>query len=186
MKFSATPIDAAKLVQVERHEDERGYFARIWCREEFRAQGIDVELLQASVSRNRRRGTLRGMHFTRAPSHEAKLVRCSRGRVHDVILDLRPGSPSFLKHFAVTLDADEHNALYIPQGVAHGFQTLVDDCEVTYMMTDVYRPELADGVRHDDPSFGIAWPLEVTCIAERDRSYPDYRVESSGAMPSHR
>lgn len=177
MKFLATPIDAAMLVEVDRHEDERGYFARIWCREEFRAQGIEVDLLQASVSRNRRRGTLRGMHFTHAPSREAKLVRCSRGRVHDVILDLRRGSPSFLKHFAVTLDADAHNALYIPQGVAHGFQTLEDDCEVTYMMTDVYRPECADGVRYDDAAFGIAWPLEVSCIAERDRTYPDYRVE---------
>lgn len=183
MKFFATPIAAAKLVEVERHEDERGYFARTWCREEFHAHGIDVDLLQASVSRNRRRGTLRGMHFAHSPSREAKLVRCSRGRVHDVILDLRPGSPSFLKHFAVTLDADAHNALYIPQGVAHGFQTLEDDCEVTYMMTDIYRPECADGVRYDDASFGIAWPLEVTCIAERDRTYPDYRVESHAARP---
>ncbi len=186
MKFSQTPIDGARLVEVERHVDERGYFARIWCREEFQAQGIDVDLMQASVSRNLRRGTLRGMHFTHSPSREAKLVRCSRGRVHDVILDLRPGSPSFLKHFAVTLDADEHNALYIPQGVAHGFQTLEDDCEVTYMMTDLYRPEVADGARYDDPSFGIAWPLEVTCIAQRDRSYPDFRVKSIAAQTSLR
>ena len=184
MKFEPTPIPGAHVVAIERLADDRGFFARIWCRDEFRAHGLDVDIVQASVSYNRQRGTLRGMHFSRAPSTEGKLVRCSRGSVFDVIVDLRADSPSYLSHFCVTLDADRHNALFIPQGVAHGFQTLEDDCEVTYMMTDVYRPELADGVRYDDPAFGIRWPLPVSCIADRDRSYPDLAPRRAGLPPS--
>lgn len=184
MKFEPTPIPGAHVVAIERHADDRGFFARVWCRDEFRAQGLDLEIVQASVSYNRQRGTLRGMHFSHAPSTECKLVRCSRGSVFDVILDLRPDSPSYLSHHCVTLDADERNALFIPQGVAHGFQTLADDCEVTYLMTDVYRPELADGVRYDDPAFGIRWPLPVSCIADRDRSYPALSAQRGGRLPA--
>jgi dTDP-4-dehydrorhamnose 3,5-epimerase len=167
-----TPIADVRIVELDRHMDERGFFARTWCREEFRQAGIDVEIVQASVSHNRLAGTLRGLHFAWPPSHEGKLVRCERGRVLDVIVDLRPDSPSFLAHFAVELDDDRRTALYIPPGVAHGFQTLVDACDVYYMMTDFYRPELAAGVRYDDPRFGIAWPRAVTTIVERDRTYP--------------
>jgi dTDP-4-dehydrorhamnose 3,5-epimerase len=174
LKFEATPLPGAFLVEIERLEDERGFFARTWCRDEFRARGIQVDMVQASVSHNRKAGTLRGLHYALPPSTEAKLVRCARGRVHDVLLDLRRDSPSYRRHMGVTLDAERRNAVYIPHGLAHGFQTLVDDCDVLYMMTDFYRPELAAGVRFDDPAFGIEWPLEVTCIAERDRTYPLY------------
>ena len=174
MIFQSTPIPGALLVQLERNTDDRGFFARSWCRNEFERQGIAVDMVQASLSHNRTAGTLRGLHFAWPLSQEAKLVRCERGRVLDVILDLRPASPAFLRHFAVGLDDQQHNALYIPRGVAHGFQTLVDECTVLYMMTDFYRPELADGVRFDDPAFGIAWPLPVTSIVERDRRYPDF------------
>lgn len=174
MIFSELPIAGAYAISVERRTDERGYFGRLWCREEFAAHGIPVDMVQASVSHNDVAGTLRGMHFTWPPSREGKLVRCGRGRILDVILDLRPDSPTFLRHVAVELDEREYNAVYIPPGAAHGFQTLVDDADVVYMMTEVYRPELADGVRYDDAAFGIRWPLPVARIAERDAAYPDF------------
>jgi dTDP-4-dehydrorhamnose 3,5-epimerase len=176
MHFTPLEIAGALLVEVERHGDERGSFARTWCVEEFARHGI-APMVQASASFNRRAGTLRGMHFAWPPASEGKLVRCTRGRVHDVLLDLRPTSPRFLQHRAVVLDAAEQNAIFIPPGVAHGFQSLDDDCEVGYMMTEAYRPELADGVRHDDPCFGIRWPLPVSMIAERDAGYPDFDAE---------
>jgi dTDP-4-dehydrorhamnose 3,5-epimerase len=174
MNVQATPIPGAYTVELERRSDERGFFARTWCRHEFARLGISFDMVQASVSHNRRRGTVRGLHFTWPPSREAKLVRCERGQVLDVIVDLRPDSPAFLRHVSVTLDDERLSALYIPPGVAHGFQTLAEDCTVLYMMTQAYRPELADGVRHDDPAFGVSWPLPVSCILERDRSYPDF------------
>ena len=174
MRLEALPIPEAFSIEAEPLEDERGYFARVWCQEEFARVGLQIQIVQVSVSFSHRAGTLRGMHFSRAPSCEGKIVRCQRGRVHDVLLDLRADSPSLGRHVAVVLDATRHNAVYIPPGVAHGFQTLVDDCEVCYMMTDFYRPELGDGVRFDDPSFAIQWPLPVRMIAERDRAYPDY------------
>ncbi|HUF79571.1 MAG TPA: dTDP-4-dehydrorhamnose 3,5-epimerase family protein [Burkholderiales bacterium] len=167
-------IPGAYTVELERNVDERGFFARTWCREEFARAGLRVDVVQASISHNRLRGTLRGLHFAWPPSKEAKLVRCERGQVFDVIVDLRPESPAFLRHVAVTLDAVACNALYIPPGVAHGFQTLADDCTVFYMMTEAYLPELADGVRFDDPAFGVTWPLPVSSIHPRDRGYPDF------------
>lgn len=176
MIFKELSIAGARLIDVERRTDERGYFARLWCRDEFAAHGIAVDMVQASVSHNDIAGTLRGMHFTWPPSCEGKLVRCGRGRLLDVILDLRPDSPTFLHHVAVELDAADYTAVYIPPGVAHGFQTLVDGTDVVYMMTEIYRPELADGVRHDDAAFGIRWPLPVTRIAERDAAYPDFDI----------
>ena len=157
------------------------HFGRVWCRDEFASQGLAVDMVQASVSYNRRAGTLRGMHFSRAPSLEAKLVRCTRGRVHDVILDLRPDSPSYMMHISLLLDEGSHNAIFVPPGVAHGFQTLVDDCDVFYMMTENYRADLTDGVRFDDPAFRIEWPLPVSCIAERDCTYPSYAPD--GRVP---
>lgn len=160
------------LIRSEPHSDERGYFARIWCQREFSGNGASDSMVQASLSFNRRAGTVRGMHYALAPSHESKLVRCVRGAVHDVILDLRRDSPTFGRHFAVELHASSPLGILIPQGVAHGFQTLVDDTEVLYMMTEVYRPELAAGVNHADPAFAIRWPLPVTCISERDLRYP--------------
>jgi dTDP-4-dehydrorhamnose 3,5-epimerase len=172
--FTELPIAGAFAIKVERRTDERGYFGRIWCREEFAAHNIRVAMVQASVSHNSVAGTLRGMHFTWPPHREGKLVRCGRGRLLDVILDLRPESATFLHHTTVELVDDEYGAVYIPPGAAHGFQTLVDDCDVVYMMTEAYRPEYADGVRYNDPAFGIEWPVPVTRIAERDLSYLDF------------
>ncbi len=174
MIFVPTPLAGALVVEPERKADERGFFARTWCRHEFARHGLDVEVVQASISHNRRAGTLRGMHFAWPPSREGKLVRCERGSVHDVIIDLRPDSATFTQHVAVELNEDNCRALYIPPGFAHGFQTLTDGTEVLYMMTDFYRAELADGMRFDDPAFGIRWPRPVTVIVERDRSYLDF------------
>jgi dTDP-4-dehydrorhamnose 3,5-epimerase len=173
MRISTLPIDGARLVEVNAHVDERGCFARLWCRETFAAAGLP-ELQQASASFNALAGTLRGLHFTWPPSAEGKLVRCARGRLHDVLLDLRPDSPSYRQHLAVVLDADERNAVYIPPGVAHGFQALLDASEVHYAMTEAYRPGLADGYRFDDAAFGIAWPLPVSCIGEKDLAWPAF------------
>lgn len=172
MIFEQAPIAGAWIVRPQRLADERGFFARLWCRDEFAERGIDLPMLQTSMSNNVRRGTLRGLHFTAEPSTECKLVRCQRGTIHDVIVDLRSESPTFMEHFAIVLSSQEGTALYVPHGVAHGFQTLVDDCEVHYMMTEPYRADLAQGVRHDDPAFGIRWPLPVSMIHDRDRRYP--------------
>jgi dTDP-4-dehydrorhamnose 3,5-epimerase len=172
--FVATPLAGAYVVELERNLDERGFFARTWCRREFARHGLDVDIVQASISYNRRAGTLRGMHFAWPPSREGKLVRCERGAIFDAIIDLRPSSPTFARHFAQELNEDNRLALYIPPGFAHGFQTLADDTEVLYMMTDFYRPELAGGVRFDDPEFAIRWPRPVSVITERDRTYPAF------------
>lgn len=172
MIFEPLNVDGAFHVRIEPHADARGFFARLWCREEFLAKGIRIDIEQASISYNARAGTLRGMHFSRPPAREGKLVRCQRGRVHDVIVDLREDSPTFMQHAAIELQASAHNAVWIPPGVAHGFQTLEDDTEVFYQMSEAYRPELADGVRYDDPALGIRWPLPVSVIAERDANYP--------------
>jgi dTDP-4-dehydrorhamnose 3,5-epimerase len=177
VKFEPTPIPGALLVRAEPHTDERGHFARIWCRQEFSGNGLEGAMVQASISYNHRAGTVRGMHYALAPSVEDKLVRCVRGAVHDVILDLRRDSSTFKCHFAVELSSASQLAIFIPHGVAHGFQTLVDDAEVLYMMTEAYRPDLAAGVNHADPAFAIRWPLPVTCISERDRAYPMLGVD---------
>jgi dTDP-4-dehydrorhamnose 3,5-epimerase len=175
MQFEALPLDQAFLVRVERHTDFRGFFARAFCVHEFTDAGLPAALVQASISFNARRGTVRGMHFQWPPSREAKLVRCIRGALFDVLLDLRPNSPSYLRHVSVELDDESRNAVFIPHGVAHGFQTLVDATEVLYQMTDFYAPALAAGVRWNDPSFGIAWPItNGIVISERDAHYPDF------------
>ena len=192
MNFVPTPLAGSFLIEIDRKEDTRGFFARLWCREEFEAHGIAIDVVQASVSHNAVAGTLRGMHFQWPPSREAKLVRCERGRVYDVIIDLRPDSPTFTHHFTVTLDGERRNALYIPSGFAHGFQTLEADSDVIYMMSDFHRPDVADGLRFDDPAFGIDWPLPVTRIIERDCNYPNFdqagylRKLAQGAQPSQR
>lgn len=175
MKFRETPLAGAFVVEIEPHHDTRGYFTRTWCAEEFRAHGLPAGLVQSSLSRNSRRATVRGMHTQLPPSREGKLVSCIRGRVRDVIIDLRPASATFLEHFAVDLSADQHNSLYIPPGFLHGFQTLEDDCEVFYQMTDTHAPDLAFGARWNDPAFGIAWPIrEGLTMSDRDRDYPDF------------
>lgn len=182
MIFRPAPIPGAYVVEIERKADERGFFARTWCRDEFERAGIAFDAVQASLSHNRHAGTLRGLHFTRPPAREGKLVRCERGAVFDVIVDLRPGSPAYLRHFSMVLDHEARNALYVPPGVAHGFQTLADRSDVLYMMSEAYRADLADGVRFDDPAFGIAWPHPVSAIVERDRSYPDFDAAHHGLL----
>lgn len=174
MIFQPTSIPGAQVVLPDRKGDERGYFARVWCQDEFAAQGIDIGVAQASISHNLRAGTLRGMHFAWPPAQEGKLVRCERGGIFDAIVDLRPQSPAYLRHFSIRLDEDNGAALYIPPGVAHGFQTLADNSTILYMMSEAYRPDLAAGVRYDDAAFGIRWPQAVSVIAERDGSYPDF------------
>jgi dTDP-4-dehydrorhamnose 3,5-epimerase len=172
--FHAAPLPGVFIVEPERREDQRGFFARTWCQREFAEAGLNADLVQISVSFNRRRGTLRGMHYQAAPHAEVKLVRCTRGAIWDVALDLRPGSPKFLQHFGLELSADNCTALYIPEGVAHGFQTLVPDTEILYQMSEFYAPAAARGVRYDDPAFGIRWPIAHPVLLERDRAYADF------------
>jgi dTDP-4-dehydrorhamnose 3,5-epimerase len=173
--FTSTPLPGAVLIEPESHEDHRGSFTRIFCVEEFSAQGLETRLVQCSLSHNHRRGTLRGMHYQIAPREEVKIVRCIRGAIYDVIIDLRPDSPTYTKHFAVVLSAANRKALYIPKGFAHGFQTLEDDSEVLYQMSEFYSPQHARGVRWNDPAFGIEWPIPDPIILDRDASYPDFR-----------
>ena len=175
MIFLPTALAGVYVIEVERREDPRGFFARSWCREEFQAQGLVADIAQCSVSFNRRRGTLRGMHYQGAPYEETKVVRCTMGRVFDVALDLRRGSATYCRWFGMDLSAENRRALYIPRGVAHGFQTLDDDAEVFYQISEPYRPEAVRGVRWDDPAFGISWPLPDPVLSEKDRAYPDFR-----------
>ena len=162
-------------MEIQPHECNRGYFARTWCTREFADHGLPAQFVQASVSHNIRRGTLRGMHLQLPPSEEGKLVRCTRGCIYDVIVDLRPGSPTYLRRFGVELASREHKALYIPPAMLHGFQTLEDDSDVCYQMTDFFAPELSFGARWDDPAFAIDWPIESGLIMnERDATYPDF------------
>ena len=174
MKFLPTDLPGAIVIQIDPVEDQRGYFARLWCRDEFKKHGMTMDVVQSSLSHTATAGTLRGLHFQWPPSMEAKIVRCDRGRIHDVIVDLRPGSTTFAQYVAVELDDHSRNALYVPAGFAHGYQTLEANCDVVYMMSDNYQPSLADGVRYDDPAFAIHWPLPVACLSDRDRDYPDF------------
>jgi dTDP-4-dehydrorhamnose 3,5-epimerase len=175
MRFTATDIEDAYVLDLEPFHDTRGMFARIWAEEELAAHGLTASLSQCSISRNRRSGTLRGMHYQRPPDEEAKLVRCTRGAIFDVVLDLRAGSPTLGRWYGVELTAEEGSALFVPEGCAHGFQTLVDDTEVLYLISKPYAPESATGVRWDDPAFGIAWPpAGERTMSDRDRSWPDW------------
>ena len=174
MRFEPLAVDGAALVQIEPHPDARGFFARTFCVQEFAAAGLPTQAIQASVSYNERAGTVRGMHFQWPPSQEGKLVRCLRGRLYDVLLDLRPRARTYLRHVAVTLDEENRAAVFIPPGIAHGFQTLLPRTEVLYQMTDSYAPELAAGVRWNDPTFAIRWPTLEIIISERDARYPDF------------
>jgi dTDP-4-dehydrorhamnose 3,5-epimerase len=170
-----TPLSGAFVVDVEPTRDTRGLFARTFDRETFAAHGLATIVDQVSVSYNEHAGTLRGMHYQADPHGEEKLVRCVRGAIHDVIVDLRPDSPTFRRAFGVDLDEDSRTALYIPKGMAHGFLTLTDAAEVLYLISTPYVPEAGRGVRWDDPAFGIAWPGSPQVISERDRTYPDFR-----------
>jgi len=170
--FTETPIPGAWIIELEPRHDERGFFARTFDAVEFRAHGLDDRVAQESVSYNTRADTLRGLHYQAPPHEEAKLVRCTRGSVLDVIVDLREGEPSHRRWFSVELDAGTRRMLYVPEGVAHGFQTLVDDTEVHYRINREYSPDHARGVRFDDPSLGIAWPDAERTVSERDQRWP--------------
>jgi dTDP-4-dehydrorhamnose 3,5-epimerase len=174
MKFEKKSIPGVFELHIEPIHDERGFFARARCRNEFEANGLDPNLLQCNISFNKQKGTLRGMHYQAVPYAETKLVRCTRGAIYDVALDLRPASPAFKKWVAVRLTAEDRNMLYVPKGCAHGFLTLEPDTEVFYQMSEVYNAESSRGVRWNDPAFGIAWPEKVQIISERDRTYADF------------
>lgn len=174
MIFQPTPLQGAFLLDVEPAADERGTFTRTFCADEFAARGLDAAFVQASLSHSHRKGTLRGMHYQAEPHAEAKLVSCVSGAIHDVIADLRAASPTFGRVFTVLLDGRQRRALYVPRGVAHGFQTLTDDAVVEYHMTARYHPEAARGVRWNDPTLHIEWPLDQAIISPRDRGLPRF------------
>jgi dTDP-4-dehydrorhamnose 3,5-epimerase len=175
MIFTATKLAGAYVIEPEPIADDRGFFARSWCTKEFVAQGLNPQLVQCNISFNRRRGTLRGMHYQASPYGECKLVRCTAGSIYDVIIDLRPDSATYTQWVAVELSSANRQALYIPEGLAHGFQTLTDETEVLYQMSEFYHPESARGVRWDDPKFQISWPIVEITISDRDRQYPDFQ-----------
>ncbi len=175
MEFTETEIKGAFVVRLKKIEDHRGYFARGWCREEFAKHGLNPNMLQLNTGFTHKQGTLRGMHYQDAPHAEAKFVRCTRGAIYDVIIDLRPDSPTHRKWFGAELTADNGTMLYAPEGLAHGYQTLTDGAEMYYMTTAVYASGAAKGVRYNDPAFGVQWPLPVSVISEPDQKWPDYR-----------
>jgi len=174
MIFIETKLAGACIVEIEKQEDERGFFARSWCQREFEAHGLNPNLAQCNISFNPKKGTLRGMHFQTEPFEEAKLVRCTMGSLYDVIVDLRQDSPSFRKHVGIILTSDNRRMLYVPEGFAHGFLTLEDNTEIFYQISEFYAPEYARGFRWNDPALGIEWPSEVKIISDRDRDYSDF------------
>lgn len=174
MIFKETNLKGAFAIELEKHEDERGFFARAWCRREFAARGLDTELAQSNISFNRKKGTLRGMHYQAPPYEETKIIRCTKGAIYDVIVDLRAGSPTYREYFSLILTAENHKILYVPKLFAHGFLTLEDDTEVFYQMSEFYNPKYARGFRWNDPAFGIEWISDVRVMSARDRSHPDF------------
>ncbi|BFU93480.1 MAG: dTDP-4-dehydrorhamnose 3,5-epimerase [Nitrospira sp.] len=180
MIFAETSLPGSYVVEVEKHEDERGFFARSWCVREFAAKGLDPHLVQCNVSFNKLKGTLRGLHYQIPPHAEVKLVRCTKGSLFDVIVDLRKDSPTFLKWFAIELTATNHRMLYIPKLFAHGFQTLEDDTEISYQMSEFYEPAASKGIRWNDPSLGINWPEADKTMSQKDQSYPDLEAGHIG------
>jgi dTDP-4-dehydrorhamnose 3,5-epimerase len=172
MRFIETHISGAYVIELEERADGRGFFARTYCAREFAEHGLTARVSQCNLSYNHRRGTLRGMHYQSEPAAEAKLVRCVAGAIVDVIVDIRPGSPTYLRHVAVELSASNRRALFVPELVATGYQTLADNTEVAYQVSEFYTPETERGLRHDDPALGIRWPLPVSEISDKDRSWP--------------
>jgi dTDP-4-dehydrorhamnose 3,5-epimerase len=174
LNFIATKLKEAFIIEPERLEDERGFFARTWCEREFAAYGLDPRWVQCNISFNKKKGTLRGLHYQTGPGDEARLVRCTMGGIYDVIVDLRPDSKTFGQWFSVELTAENRKMIFIPRSFAHGFLTLQDDSEIFYHMSAFYAPEYARGIRWNDPAFGIHWPAEVQVISDRDRNYPNF------------
>jgi dTDP-4-dehydrorhamnose 3,5-epimerase len=179
MIFRETRVQGVWVIEPERYEDERGFFARTWDTAEFAVHGLNGRLVQCSISYNGRRGTLRGMHYQATPHEEAKLVRCTSGSIFDVAVDLRTGSATFRRWVGTELSAENRLAMYVPEGCAHGFLTLTEESEVAYQISEFHAPDAARGVRWNDPAFGIDWPEDVLVVNERDRSYPDFTAETA-------
>jgi dTDP-4-dehydrorhamnose 3,5-epimerase len=175
MKFTETNVQGCFIIEPDRFDDERGYFSKIWDYREFKERELSTDFAQFNLAYNHKAGTLRGMHLQSAPNEEVKLVRCTRGAVHDVIIDLRPASPTYLRWSGIDLTEDNYRTYYVPRGCAHGYITLVDRAEVTYNVSTAYAPQSAGGVRWNDPAFNIQWPMKPTIINTRDNTYPDYR-----------
>jgi dTDP-4-dehydrorhamnose 3,5-epimerase len=174
MRFEKTRLQGAWIIDINKLEDERGFFARTFCQREFLEHGLNTRVAQCNVSYNRKKGTFRGMHLQVSPFQEAKLVQCTSGAIYDIMIDLRPQSPTYLQHLGVTLNAQEYRMLYIPEGFAHGFLTLEEGTNVFYQMSEFYAPECARGFRWNDPAFGITLPTGIKVISERDANYPDF------------
>ena len=185
MIFRETGLWGVRIVEVEELADVRGFFARTWCEREFEEHGLAARMVQASVSYNKKKGTLRGMHYQAYPSEESRLVRCTRGATFDAVVDLRPNSPTFLQHLSMTLTAENHAALYVPPGCALGFQTLQDETEVFYQMSTFYASAHARGFRWNDPAFGVQWPDDDRIILDRDRTYPDFEESLVADLRHH-
>ena len=178
MLFKETHLKGAFVIDLERREDSRGFFARMFCANEFEQHGLKPTIVQGNLSFNHKAGTMRGMHMQLPPAPETKLVRCTRGRIYDVIVDLRPGSPTYLQHFGIELSEENRTALYVPEMFAHGYQALTDGAEVTYLVGEFYTPGTEKGYRYNDPAFGIQWPAPVTVISDKDANWPLFEKES--------
>ena len=174
MKFSQTKLKGAYFIEIEKLTDDRGFFARSWCQKEFEDHGLDYGFVQANVSYNHKKGTIRGMHYQIAPYQECKLIRCTRGAIYDVIIDLRQDSPTYKQWTGVELTAGNYTMFFVPQDFAHGFQTLTDETEITYQVSQFYTPGSEKGIRFDDPAFSIQWPQDVSVISDKDASWPDF------------
>lgn len=182
MKFTETKLKGVCIIEIEKMNDERGFFAREWCQREFQEHGLNEKVAQSSISFNIKKGTLRGMHYQIFPYEEAKLVRCTKGLIYDVIIDLRADSPTFKESFGIELSSENYKMLYIPEGFAHGFITLSDNTEVLYKISEFYTPGSARGLRWNDPAFNISWPMEPLVVSERDRDYPDFSSEQMNEL----
>ena len=175
MKFKETELNGAFIIEIEKIKDKRGFFARAWCQNEFKTHGLTPLVVQTNISYNKKKGTLRGMHYQKTPYEESKFIRCTRGAIIDVIIDLRPDSSTYKKWISVNLTADNYKMIFVPEGFAHGFQTLSDHAEILYQVSQFYTPGSEDGIRWNEPGFGIKWPLEVTVISDKDMNWPDYK-----------
>jgi len=178
MKFKETSLDGAYVIEIDKLLDERGFFGRLWCEKEFKFHDLNTNIVQSNVSLSKKKGTLRGMHFQKSPYQETKLVRCTKGAVYDVIIDLRPNSPTYKKWFGVKLTENDHKMIYVPENFAHGFITLEDNSEVYYLVTQFYNKEAEAGLRWNDPTFNIKWPLEVKEISEKDNNHSDFNLKN--------
>lgn len=182
MLFTETPLKGAFVIDLEQRSDHRGFFARTFCAKEFEDHGLKPTVAQCNLSYNHKKGTLRGMHYQTPPAAETKLIRCTQGGIYDVIIDMRPDSPTYLAHFGIELTAENRRALYVPEMFAHGYQALTDGAEVIYQVGEFYTPGYERGLRYDDPFFKIEWPLPVTEISEKDQSWPLFETVMVGAQ----